>query len=201
MACSIILYFLYFVLELLFNQCYSTNRKAVHDMKKESTATRLKLIMKERKLRQVDILEKCKPFCLKFDVKLGRNDLSQYVNGKVEPGQEKLTILGMALNVSEAWLMGFDVPKERTSMHSKNDFPKIASYFNKLNILGKETATEQVRLLTLDEKYTKPDNIISIVKEPESDYLAPNAAHSNDGATQEEIQHDEDIMDNDEEWN
>ena len=48
-------------------------------MKKESTATRLKQIMKERQLRQVDILEKCKPFCRKFDVKLGRNDLSQYL--------------------------------------------------------------------------------------------------------------------------
>ena len=65
-------------------------------MKKESTSSRLKLIMKERQLRQVDILEKCKPFCQKFDVKLGRNDLSQYVNGKVEPGQDKLTVLGMA---------------------------------------------------------------------------------------------------------
>lgn len=82
-------------------------------MKKENTAIRLKQIMEERQLRQVDILEKCKPYCEKFKVKLGRNDLSQYVNGKVEPRQEKLTILGLALNVSEAWLMGFDVPMER----------------------------------------------------------------------------------------
>lgn len=90
-------------------------------MKKESTATRLKQIMQERQLRQVDILEKCKPFCKKFNIKLGRNDLSQYVNGKVEPGQDKLTILGMALNVSEAWLMGFDVPMERESSERQWD--------------------------------------------------------------------------------
>lgn len=82
-------------------------------MKKENTAIRLKQIMEERQLRQVDILEKCKPLCEKFKVKLGRNDLSQYVNGKVEPRKEKLAILGLALNVSEAWLMGFDVPMER----------------------------------------------------------------------------------------
>lgn len=69
--------------------------------------------MKDRNLRQVDILNAAKPFCEKFGVKLAKNDLSQYVNGKVEPGQEKLTVLGLALNVSEAWLMGFDVNIER----------------------------------------------------------------------------------------
>lgn len=82
-------------------------------MVKANTAARLKEIMVERNIKQVDILRAAKPFCEKYGVKLAKNDLSQYVNGKVEPGQEKLTILGLALNVSEAWLMGFDVPKNR----------------------------------------------------------------------------------------
>ncbi len=69
--------------------------------------------MSETGLKQVDILDRAKPYCDKYKIKLGKNDLSQYVNGKVEPGQEKLTILGLALNVSEAWLMGYDVPRER----------------------------------------------------------------------------------------
>lgn len=80
---------------------------------KETTAKRLKTIMDLRNLRQVDILNAAKPFCNKYGIKLERNDLSQYVSGKVAPGQDKLTILGLALNVSEAWLMGFDVPMER----------------------------------------------------------------------------------------
>jgi transcriptional regulator with XRE-family HTH domain len=82
-------------------------------MKKANTAARLKEIMDERNIKQVDILRAAKPFCEKYGVKLAKNDLSQYVNGKVDPGQEKLTILGLALNVSEAWLMGFDVSKDR----------------------------------------------------------------------------------------
>lgn len=82
-------------------------------MGKENTSIRLKKLMDERNLRQADILELCKPYCTKYDIKLGRNDLSQYVSGKVEPGQKKLTVLGLALNVSEAWLMGFNVPMER----------------------------------------------------------------------------------------
>ena len=82
-------------------------------MKTSSTAERLKEIMKATCMRQVDVLNAAKPFCVKFGVKLAKNDLSQYVNGKVEPGQEKLTILGLALNVNEAWLMGYDVPPAR----------------------------------------------------------------------------------------
>lgn len=82
-------------------------------MKTANTASRLREIMDERRLRQVDILNAAKPYCEKYGIKLGRNDLSQYVSGKVEPGQEKLTILGLALNVSETWLMGYDVSPSR----------------------------------------------------------------------------------------
>lgn len=79
-------------------------------MKKYTTASRLNQIMDEQNLRQVDILEKSKPYCDKYKVRLGRSDLSQYVSGKVEPGQEKLTVLAKALKVPESWLMGYDVP-------------------------------------------------------------------------------------------
>ena len=89
-------------------------------MKVATTSQRLNQIISERHIRQIDIIESAKPFSEKYGVKLNKNDLSQYVNGKNEPGQEKLTILGLALNVSEAWLMGYDVPMERTSNTSEN---------------------------------------------------------------------------------
>lgn len=82
-------------------------------MKNFTTAQRLEQVMKNRNMRQVDILNAAEPYCKKYGIKLGKNDMSQYVSGKVEPGQDKLTILGLALNVSEAWLMGYDVPAER----------------------------------------------------------------------------------------
>lgn len=100
-------------------------------MKSSDTSSRLKEIMKMHNYRQVDILEKCKPYCKKFGVKLGRNDLSQYVNGKVEPRQDKLTILGLALGVNEAWLMGYDVQMDRkhlSSEEAKSDFSLIEKF-------------------------------------------------------------------------
>ncbi len=84
-------------------------------MKKVTTSERLKQIMSDRGLKQVDILNLAAPYCQKYGIKLMRNDLSQYVNGKVVPGQHKTYILGLALNVNEAWLMGYDVPMDRIS--------------------------------------------------------------------------------------
>ena len=85
-----------------------------------NTSERLKFLMEERGLKQIDILNKCVPICEKFGVKMGRNDISQYVSGKVKPKQNKLTILAIALGVSEAWLMGYDVPMIDDNNNSHN---------------------------------------------------------------------------------
>ncbi len=77
---------------------------------KENTSERLKEIMEIRNLKQIDIVNLAKPFCEKYNIKLGRNDLSQYVSGKIEPAQNKLLVLSKALDVNIAWLMGLDVP-------------------------------------------------------------------------------------------
>lgn len=87
---------------------------------KTTTSSRLKEIMSERNLRQVDILEMVAPYSKKMDIRLAKNDLSQYVSGKVEPSQEKLTLLSLALNVSEPWLMGYDVPKQEITSNSNS---------------------------------------------------------------------------------
>jgi len=110
-------------------------------MKKYTTAERLKQIMSARNLRQVDILEAAEPYCKKYGVKIGKNALSQYVSGKVEPGQERLTILGMALGVSEAWLMGYEVSMDRS----------ITPTANKSNGRTKE-CIELFELLTADQQ-------------------------------------------------
>lgn len=125
-------------------------------MKITTTSVRLKALMSERNLRQVDILNLAKPYCTQLGIKLEKNDLSQYVNGKVEPGQEKLTVLGLALNVSETWLMGYDVPISRESpVQSEPPAPPdildeidVAFYgdYKELNETDKETLRAMARL-------------------------------------------------------
>ena len=47
--------------------------------------------------------------------------ISYYLAGKSSPKGDRTYILAKALDVSEAWLMGFDVPMERTQEQKKND--------------------------------------------------------------------------------
>lgn len=97
-------------------------------MRSSNTSERLKEIMKLRNLRQVDILDLTKPYCNKHGIKMNKSDISQYVSGLVVPGQEKLFVLGKALNVSEAWLMGYDVPKGVEEKQSSKQPTTIAAH-------------------------------------------------------------------------
>ena len=42
-----------------------------------------------------------------------KSSLSLYLSGAYEPKQDRVYDIAKALNVSEAWLMGYDVPMER----------------------------------------------------------------------------------------
>lgn len=45
--------------------------------------------------------------------KIPKSAVSQYVSGAFEPKQDRIYLMAKALDVSEAWLMGYDVPMER----------------------------------------------------------------------------------------
>lgn len=79
---------------------------------KKTTSERLNEIMNIRGIKQIDVVKLSQPYCKEYNIKLGRNDLSQYISGKVEPSQNKLFVLSKALGVSILWLMGLDVPIE-----------------------------------------------------------------------------------------
>ena len=163
-------------------------------MKKHNTSDRLREIMSERNLRQVDILNMTLPYCKKYEVKMNKSDISQYVSGKVEPNQDKLAVLGMALNLNEAWLMGYDVPMERNNNnYIKEESPKILQYYETLNDIGKHEATKRVEELTYIPQY---------IKKNEEDYLKVNAAHARTDIipTDEDQAHDDAIMNDDSEW-
>jgi len=82
-------------------------------MKPYTTSQRLQQYSQMKNMSQADILRAAKPFCEKYGIKLGKSALSQYFSGKHVPDQAKLTILSLALNISEAWLMGYEVPMDR----------------------------------------------------------------------------------------
>jgi len=96
---------------------------------KRTTSDQLKHLIKTRKLRQIDILTMAEPYTKKFNIKLTKSDLSQFISGIHIPGSSKLGILALALDVSETWLMGYDVPMGRKHLDKTHnnlyDIPNI----------------------------------------------------------------------------
>lgn len=42
-----------------------------------------------------------------------KSAMSQYVKGSFEPKQDRVYLIAKALDISEAWLMGYDVPMQK----------------------------------------------------------------------------------------
>ena len=77
-----------------------------------TTADRLRQAIQESGKKQADIVR---------ETGLDKSSLSNYLSGKYEPKQKAIMALARALDVSEMWLWGYDVPKERTPEQKKND--------------------------------------------------------------------------------
>ena len=76
-----------------------------------TSTERINQIMKEKKLRQIDVLNLAKPFQAKYNIKFSKSHLSQYVNGKSNPDNKKIFLLSKVFGVTEAWLLGYNVPR------------------------------------------------------------------------------------------
>lgn len=100
---------------------------------KSTTSQRLNQLMSERNLRQVDILNLSQKYQKELDIKMGKSALSQYISGKSVPDQNKLVLLGKTLNVSEAWLMGYEVSRERNDniMENKDETIDLKDVLNR----------------------------------------------------------------------
>lgn len=79
--------------------------------------------MKDRLRTALEIREK-KAVDLSRDLKIPKSAISQYLSGhRIIKDSKRLFVIAEYLDVSEAWLMGFDVPMER-GMQKNNDTQK-----------------------------------------------------------------------------
>lgn len=65
---------------------------------------RLLQAMEYNDMIQADLIKK---------TKIGKSTISYYMNGRSVPKNDNLYIIAKALNVSEGWLLGYDLPMER----------------------------------------------------------------------------------------
>ncbi|MGA5590048.1 helix-turn-helix domain-containing protein [Enterococcus mundtii] len=166
---------------------------------KVSTATRLKQLMQERNLKQIDIINQSTSLQKKLNIKMGKSTLSQYVNGKQSPDQDRIFLLSKFFDVSEPWLMGFDVPKDRVPDNQRDPYPisdDINSLYNKLSTERQKKVFNYAKNEL--EEQNKNDTVISMDNKNDSEEIHTLAAHAADPSkeySQEEIDNIKSVLD------
>lgn len=104
---------------------------------KESCAKRIREALTLKNMAQADL---CRL------TGIPKSAMSQYCNGGLVPRQDRTFLIASALNVSEAWLMGFDVPMERkTTPASLEEDGRVGEF---IELFGRLTADQQALIIS-----------------------------------------------------
>lgn len=121
---------------------------------KKDTSTRLQELMDIKNINQVDLCQR---------TGIPKSSMSMYLSGERSPRQNRLSQIAEKFNISEAWLMGYDVPMERTDSLSD----ETLSQKDKRDILDIISSTKAELLsqegLMFDGDPASPETIESIL--------------------------------------
>ena len=132
----------------------------------ESCSTRICKALQIRNMKQIELSEK---------TGIPKSAISQYCAGAFRPKQKRLFLIAQALQVDEAWLMGLDVPMDRSSDSSAysslaQDLTTEEQYllqsYRSLNSAGQQKILDYTADLCASGRYIKTA----------SDYLFPKQA-------------------------
>lgn len=133
-------------------------------MKTSTFSQRLREAMYIRRLNQTD---------LHLLTGIGKSSISTYLKGDYKAKQDKVDLLAKILDVSPAWLMGYDVPME--SVRPQNNYstsPPPHAYIDDPNHMDPKPITYTAQQQTLlaetasftDEQYDKLFDYINFLK-------------------------------------
>lgn len=80
--------------------------------KKAELRDRLRIALEAKKMRPIELSE---------TTGIPKSMISYYLSGRALPKADRVYKMACVLDVNEAWLMGYDVPKERSLEQKKND--------------------------------------------------------------------------------
>ena len=83
---------------------------------------RLKSVMAEHKITQTELAKR---------TGIRQSSISDWLNNRYEPKQDKVYLLASALNVSPAWLLGYDEPdiqKHKDGYYTDPEAAEFAEY-------------------------------------------------------------------------
>ena len=91
---------------------YEWRWEILYEERKSNCSERISTALAIRNMKQSELCER---------TKIPKSAISQYISGAFEPKQDRIYLIARELDVSEAWLMGYDVPMERNKKTSPNE--------------------------------------------------------------------------------
>lgn len=91
------------------------------------------------RLNKAISLRNIKPIELSEKTGIDKSKISSYMSGRYKAKQDGVYLLAHALNVSEVWLMGYDVPMEKINNIESNAFP-VSDTPKIIPVIGKISA-------------------------------------------------------------
>lgn len=126
--------------------------------KRNIIAERLTQALNKKKWKQADVIRATEPFCKKYNVKLSKSDISQYIRGQREPSASKMSILSKALGVNESWLAGQEDSAEQAAQSCSNIKP--ISSMHSIPIVGEVTYGQPILAMKSCNKNIEiPDSV------------------------------------------
>ena len=111
--------------------------KAVIFVNKEKFRERLIKIMNEKDIKQPE---------LSLMTGITQSSISDYINGKYSPKQDKIDLLAKALGVSPTYLLGYEEDFQESSKIENEDYAWIARNAKKLSDEKKKKLKEIMKL-------------------------------------------------------
>ena len=120
----------------------------------EELKDRLQRALARKGWKAVDLVEQ---------TNIPKGAISYYMAGKSKPKADRLYILAKALDVSEAWLLGYDVPMVRSEGQKKND--QLAELIAKLRTDERFYATVATLAELPEHKYKSIELLVATLDE------------------------------------
>lgn len=92
---------------------------------------------------------------------IGKSAMSQYVNGGLIPRQDRIFQLAQALNVSEAWLMGYDVPATEKAPSLTDEAAQIAERYAALDHMGRGAVSALIKFY--EDQNAEPEAATKVI--------------------------------------
>ena len=97
---------------------------------------RLKELLEMRNMKQIDLVKLTQENAKTYGKALTRSMVSRYLSGEYEPNSSNIVMIAELLDVSEAWLLGFDVPMRKDNSSKQLLSDNIPSNLTQVSIVN-----------------------------------------------------------------